>query len=44
MKKAIEYYKQAATWKSIDQKHNDAIVDLGYIYENGVKDSNGNYI
>lgn len=40
LKKALDMYKQAA-----GSKHNEAIVDLGYIYETGLKDSkNNNFI
>lgn len=39
MKKAVELFKKAA-----NQKHYDAITDLGFIYESGIKSSDGNYI
>lgn len=39
MKKAVELFKKAA-----NQKHYDALTDLGFIYESGIKSSDGNFI
>ncbi|KAL4463916.1 hypothetical protein ABPG74_005853 [Tetrahymena malaccensis] len=44
IKSAIEQYKKASQNRNKDTLHQNAIVDLGYFYENGVRDSNGNFI